>query len=118
MPYIKPNNGRREKLQKGETALTAGELNYQIFYYVKHNYYNIDHDYLFEKIYCYISQFLGIIPNYQKYNDMVGCLVLCGKELKRRLGINIKRLLNEIINKYDSEIFAYEDCKILENGDV
>ena len=36
MPYIKANDGRREALRNGEPALSAGELNYQIFYYIKH----------------------------------------------------------------------------------
>ena len=44
MPYIKkyrcndPRNNRRNAMQEGEPALSAGELNYQIFYFIKHNY--------------------------------------------------------------------------------
>ena len=38
MPYISAKDDRREKLRNREPALNAGELNYQIFYYIKHRY--------------------------------------------------------------------------------
>ena len=113
MPYIKSNDGRREALQREEPALTAGELNYQIFYYVKHNYPRVFTD----KIEKFVRQFLGKKPNYQRYNDMTGCLIRCAKEIKRRLGIGGKKLF-EVMNSYDDEIAKYEDKKINENGDV
>lgn len=114
MPYIKKENGRREALQKGEPALNAGELNYQLFYYIKHT----------EKpdkniIMDYIEQFLGDKPNYQRYNDMTGVLIRCGFEIERRLNNSeAANLLLEILLSYNDEINAYEDRKIIENGDV
>jgi len=120
MPYIKSDDGRREKLQQGDTALNAGELNYQIFYHVK--YIPILNNTkarleLEEKIKLFVKQFLGEKPNYQRYNDMTGVLVRCYKEIKRRIGIDYKVLLN-IMNSYDDKIAIYEDIKIKENGDV
>ena len=119
MPYIKSNDGRREALQNGDRARNAGELNYQIFYNVKY----IDFDSNQEQIklnndiFIFVEQFLGSSPNYQKYNDMTGCLVRCYKEIKRRIGIDYKMLL-QIMHSYDEEINNYEDEKIFENGDV
>ncbi len=122
MPYIKSNDGRREALQRGESALNAGELNYQIFYYCKHE---ILQESIFPKdnlhknmINRFVSQFLGNKPNYQRYNDMVGCLILCGKEIKRRLNIDLEEYFKEIINSYDKSIAKYENTKIISNGDV
>lgn len=116
MPYIKSDNGRRKKLQNCEPALNAGELNYQIFYYVKYN--KIIH-YIIQaqQVKQFVKNFLGDKPNYQRYNDMVGCLVLCTIEIKRRLYLNTDILLT-IIDEYDTEIANYEDLKIKENGDV
>jgi hypothetical protein len=111
MPYIKSTDGRREALQKGESALNAGELNYQIFYYVKYNGFNQS------IIRGFVEQFLGTKPNYQRYNDMTGALIRCGKELERRLNYNSTFLL-DIMEEYDDEIAKYEDTKIIENGDV
>jgi len=117
MPYIKSGDGRREALQRGEPALLAGELNYQIFYYVKHlpkYHYSIDVE---GQIKQYVKQFLGEKPNYQKYNDFVGALINCWIEIKRRLGIEADVLLL-IIESYSEEIAKYEDEKIISNGDV
>lgn len=113
MPYIKSTDGRREKLQQGGEALTAGELNYQIFYYVKHN-----DPIRGKKIKHFIRPFLGENPNYQKYNDMTGVLIRCYKEIERRMGTNIKEAFIDIMESYDNEINEYENTKILENGDV
>ena len=89
MPYISAKDDRREKLRNGEPALTAGELNYQIFYYVKHHsQLAIERPSLRAVAKCLVEQFLGENPNYQRYNDMTGCLVRCAKEIKRRLNIN------------------------------
>jgi hypothetical protein len=109
MPYIKKGDGRREALRNGEPALNAGELNYQIFYNVKH-----DNDISYKFL---VDQFLGEKPNYQKYNDMTGALIRCHKEIERRLGWNFNLLL-EIMRSYDNEIAKYEDEKIINNGDV
>lgn len=116
MPYIKSGDGRREALQRGEPSLTAGELNYQIFYYFKHikpfhgGYYGIKE---------FVKQFLGDNPNYQKYNDMTGALISCGKEIQRRLKNDYAlELLKGVIDSYDDTIAKYEDLKCLENGDV
>lgn len=118
MPYIKSNDGRREALQRGEPAQSAGELNYQIFYYVKHNYDEYkDKSLNYTFIERFINQFLGEKPNYQKYNDMTGCLIRCAKELERRLNLNAI-MLYEIMDSYDEEINKYEDTKIESNGDV
>ena len=119
MPYIKANDGRREALRKGEPALTAGELNYQLFYLIKHNYnvYENDEDFISFKLVNFVSNFLGENPNYQKYNDMTGCLTLCYKEIKRRLGLRVYMLL-EMRDEYESIIAKYEDEKIISNGDV
>lgn len=116
MPYIKSDNDRREKLQNAEPALNAGELNYQIFYYVKNN--KIVH-YIIQgqQVKQFVKNFLGNKPNYQKYNDMTGCLIRCAKEIRRRLGIDPFMLI-EILNSYDNEIANYENLKIKENGDV
>ena len=35
MPYIKSDDSRRVDLQKGKQPKTAGELNYQIFWFLK-----------------------------------------------------------------------------------
>lgn len=127
MPYIKSNDGRRKALQNGETALNAGELNYQIFYYIKHR----DHlqysglakapseifDIEFNRIKTFVDNFLGDKPNYQRYNDMTGALLRCYKEVKRRLNETPTELLI-ILDCYDGEIAKYEDLKINENGDV
>jgi hypothetical protein len=111
MPYIKTNDGRREALQRGEPALTAGELNYQIFYHIKHSLYTKS------IIECFVEQFLGEKPNYQRYNDMTGALIRCGKEIIRRLKKDSLFLI-DIMESYDDEIAKYEDEKILENSDV
>jgi len=121
MPYIKSNDGRREALRKGEPALMAGELNYQIFHYVKHceafgfNRNNAKVDKLIIK--DFVDQFLEQGKNYQRYNDMTGALVRCSLEIERRLGLNADFLL-DIMHDYDDEIAEYEDLKINENGDV
>ena len=117
MPYIKSGDGRREALQKGEPALTAGELNYQIFYYVKHTSMCAPKIPMEQDIRSCVDQFLGEKPNYQRYNDFVGALINCWIEIKRRLGIEVDILLL-IIESYSEEIAKYEDLKILENGDV
>jgi len=111
MPYIKSNNDRREQLRNGEPALTAGELNYQIFYHIKHNLVIT-----LPEVKKFITQFLGDKPNYQKYNDMTGCLIRCRKEIKRRLKRNTT--LRLLMDSYDDEIAKYENLKIKENGDV
>ena len=113
MPYIKSGDGRREKLQNGEPALTAGELNYQIFYYFKYKCGVPDAVIIRHFVY----QFLGTKPNYQRYNDITGCLIRCAKEVERRLGINANILIN-IMDSYDREIANYENIKIDRNGDV
>jgi len=120
MPYIKSDNDRREKLRKGEPALTAGELNYQIFYYVKHNFNTRFFLLQAIEIKQFVDNFLGKNPNYQKYNDMTGCLIRCAKEIERRLGKDYNAfilLLYNIMESYDDEIAKYEDKKIIENGD-
>jgi hypothetical protein len=111
MPYIESKTDRREKLRNGETALTAGELNYQIFYHIKHQ------NYTKNEIIGFVEQFLGENPNYQKYNDMTGALIRCYKEVQRRLNQDI-RFLIEVMESYDEQIAKYEDKKCLENGDV
>jgi len=124
MPYISSSDGRREALRRGESALTAGELNYQIFYTVKH-YYPLDeaknwmegYMYIEETIKKFVTQFLGNKPNYQRYNDMTGALVRCYAEIKRRSNIEVDILLN-ILTSYNKEIDKYEDTKIISNGDV
>ena len=112
MPYISSQNERREALRNGEPALTAGELNYQIFYYVKHN------EIFYDDIKKFVDQFLGNKPNYQKYNDITGALIRCAKEIRRRLPLKSEIVLLRVIENYDDEIAKYEDKKIQENGDV
>lgn len=117
MPYISAKDERRKLLRDGEPALTAGELNYQIFYYIKH-YYDKDSTKVQKIIITdFIIQFLNDEPNYQKYNDITGCLIRCYKEVKRRLKLEV-HLLIKIMESYDNEIAIYEDKKIGENGDV
>lgn len=119
MPYIKKGDGRREALQKGEPALTAGELNYQIFYYIKHAPYKNDFNKLRSDILQFVEAFLRPQVSYQKYNDLTGCLMRCAKEVERRLNLKLYDiLLLDISNSYDEEIAKYEDKKIIENGDV
>lgn len=118
MPYIKADDGRREALRKGEPALNAGELNYQIFYFVKHQVktsFNTERFYFVIK--GFVDHFLGEKPNYQRYNDMTGCLVRCYKEIGRRLNFNVDVLIN-VSESYDYAIAKYEDTKIISNGDV
>ena len=118
MPYISRNDDRREKLRNGEPALIAGELNYQIFYYIKHNFdiYK-DQSLTYSSVKRFVEQFLGEKPNYQKYNDITGVLVRCYKEIKRRLNIDARALIY-VMESYDDEIDKYEDKKIKENSDV
>jgi len=119
MPYIKADI-RREKLSEGEPALSAGELNYQIFRYVKHAKSFLESDIIV--IEGFVKQFLGEKPNYQRYNDMTGALIRCAKEIERRLPLPnshyYPRELKEIMESYDKQIAIYEDLKINENGDV
>jgi hypothetical protein len=118
MPYIKSNDDRRRKLQDGDIAQNAGELNYQIFYYLKHytyKPYNLNNS---VQVYIFVNNFLGNNPNYQKYNDMTGALIRCKKELERRVGLYNHDFLIDIMDSYDNEIAKYEDKKIIENGDV
>ena len=82
MPYISKNNDRRYELRKGEPALNAGELNYQIFYYIKHNN-NRFFIIMATEIKKFVNNFLIQKKNYQRYNDMTGCLVRCHKEIKK-----------------------------------
>ena len=126
MPYIKKDI-RREKLRNGEPALLAGELNYQIFYFVKHNYYQqyilninirLSKGKFRNQIEKFVDLFLGEKPNYQKYNDVSGVMIRCYKEIKRRLGLDVKELFMDIMDSYDDEIAKYEDTKIESNGDV
>jgi len=118
MPYISRNNDRREKLRNGEPALLAGELNYQIFYYVKHTHLCLStFNEIEDTIKMFVDQFLGTKPNYQKYNDMTGALIRCYLEIKRRLHKDVDMLL-DICASYDKQIADYEDLKINENGDV
>lgn len=116
MPYINSKDGRRKALQGGDIARTAGELNYQLFYFIKHfsNIGRVNFEGVMRK---FVSNFLGDKPNYQRYNDMTGCLVRCYKEVERRLEID-ETLLIKIIEEYDEEINIYEEKKILENEDV
>lgn len=120
MPYIKKTDDRRISLQLGETALSAGELNYQIFYYVKHNMTTTPLPKVLMDIFKFVDNFLGERPNYQKYNDMTGALVCCRKELIRRgvLKEQDSEFLVKVLNEYDGQIGRYEDLKIIENGDV
>lgn len=125
MPYIK-NYEHRKELDNGRYALEAGELNYQIFSYIKKNSIWIaekdiralnNKTYNPLKILNFVQGFLGNSPNYQKYNDMVGALLCCYNELKRRYCLKIE-FLKEIIELYNQEIAIYEDTKIIANGDV
>ncbi len=116
MPYISKNDDRREKLRNGEPALIAGELNYQIFYYIK-NKDVIDRNVNYRNIKKFVDQFLGEKPNYQRYNDMTGALVRCFIEIQRRLDIKAE-VLADVMLSYDDEIAKYEDIKIKSNGDV
>jgi hypothetical protein len=117
MPYIKADDGRREALKQGDIARLAGELNFQMFYYIRYNFnYNVSMD-LGNKLRTCVQQFLGEKPNYQKYNDMTGALYRCYKEVERRLGYKEQNLI-DILESYEDEINKYEDLKISENGDV
>jgi hypothetical protein len=116
MPYINSKDGRREALAEGDTARTAGELNFQLFHYIKYSKtynYPIMRDYIKEKV----DNFLGESPNYQRWNDMTGCLIRCKKEIHRRLGVDVY-WMNDLMESYDQTINEYEDLKISENGDV
>jgi len=116
MPYIKRDDGRREALQAGVPAQSAGELNYQIFYYIKHTQNKRSDNIRKLDVRRFVGNFLMPTPNYQKYNDMTGALIRCQKELKRRLKIDFD--LENIMESYDRVIDVYEDTKIVENGDV
>ena len=112
MPYIKDENNRRSELRNGSIAKNAGELNFQIFTHVKYDKYSK------EIAIKYIKDFLGDKPNYQKYNDMMGCIPLCCNEVERRLDKDIWDDFTDFFEKCILEINAYEDEKISENGDV
>ena len=119
MPYIKADDGRRDSLRHGDIAQSAGELNYQIFYYVKNTVLIGEKPRVFivKDIADFVKNFLGEKPNYQRYNDMTGAVIRCYKEIQRRLNYNAD-YLKEIMESYDDEIATYEDVKIGENGDV
>jgi hypothetical protein len=117
MPYISATDDRREKLRHGEPALSAGELNYQIFYHIKHYNELLKTHELEPVIEKFVQQFLGEKPNYQRYNDMTGALIRCGKEIIRRLKVDSLFLI-DIMESYDDEIARYEDLKQEQNGDV
>ena len=114
MPYINATDGRRDALRNGDTALTAGELNYQIFFYIKHHALN---QFNTSVIKGFVTQFLGEKPNYQKYNDLTGALIRCAFEIERRLKIDPSFLM-EIMISYNDEINKYEILKCEQNGDV
>lgn len=114
MPYISDRE-RRKKLREGDTAKNAGELNYQIFHYVKHNFLNNPSIYL--EIEKFVNNFLGETPNYQKYNDMTGALVRCYREIYRRSGVEVQQIY-DVLDSYDDLIGIYEDTKIKQNNDV
>lgn len=116
MPYIKSDNNRREALKNGDVAQNAGELNYKIFLHHKVCLKNNIVPSVAQVTFM-VMGFLGQKPNYQKWNDMTGCLVRCDKEIKRRLNINFTFLL-DIMESFDPQIADYEDEKIKENGDV
>lgn len=120
MPYIKSDDGRREALQAGDTARTAGELNYQLFHAIKYHSCKKPCAELKKELEVFVSQFLGSKPNYQKYNDMTGALCRCAIEVERRIPTSYLEVecLVEILESYNDEIAAYEDLKIEENGDV
>jgi hypothetical protein len=77
MPYIEQH--RRDQLLY-EDPVTAGELNYEL------------------TMTC--LEYLGEIPTYQGYNDVIGALECAKLEFYRR------------------RVSAYEDWKMAENGDV
>jgi hypothetical protein len=118
VPYISFKDDRRIKLRAGESALSAGELNYQIFHCVKHTSRSAPFNIIEEQIKIYIAQFLGDRPNYQKWNDVSGVMIRCWKEIYRRLNIYLKDEFMDILESYDDEINVYEDLKIIENQDV
>ena len=120
MPYIKSNDGRRQALQKGSLALTAGELNYEMFYYIKHQAPPYDSERVYYVLKSMVVQFLGENPNYQKYNDMTGALIRCAFEIERRMPEKKEAtdILLKIMLSYNDEINKYEDLKIQENTDV
>ena len=89
MPYIKADDGRREKLIDGDIARNAGELNFQIFSYVKHLHNDAITKDINDQIKQYVENFLGTKRNYQAYNNMTGALMCCYKEIKRRLGFKM-----------------------------
>jgi hypothetical protein len=114
MPYISAKDDRREKLRAGEPALLAGELNYQIFYYVKHNKVINKSD-----ITQFVEAFLRPQVNYQRYNDLTGCLIRCAFEIERRLKLSEPtQILLDIMLSYNDEINNYENLKCEQNGDV
>jgi hypothetical protein len=118
MPYIKANDGRREALRTGKTIpINAGELNYLMFYLVKHFFDAYDNTEWVINIKLILQEFLGETPNYQRYNDMTGAVVRCYRELKRRHNI-LADFLIEAMDEFDEEIAKYEDKKIAENTDV
>ena len=120
MPYISSKDDRREKLRNGEPALIAGELNYQITYFVKHIPVSMPLRLVEIKVKEFVAKFLGKYPNYQRYNDITGALIRCQREIFRRIPgkHKIGCLLVEIMNSYDDEIAEYENFKIKSNGDV
>jgi hypothetical protein len=115
MPYIKE---RREELDAGDIARNAGELNYQISRRVLKGE-TMAHS-LREDIEHFCKQFVGVAPNYQKYNDMTGALINSCVELCRR-GLQDRRNSSQfdvLLKLYTTEIAPYEDTKIISNGDI
>ena len=114
MPYIKERD--RRNIENGKIPNTAGELNFQIYDYVRLCFACriVPNKPVVKK---FVDKFLGDNPNYQKYNDITGCLIRCKKEIERRFGKEIN-FLEKIMESYDDEIDVYEDEKIKENGDI
>lgn len=120
MPYISKKDGRRKALREGDTALIAGELNYQIFHFVIHsvNAGKLNREWIIRH---FVTQFIGQKPNYERWNAMTGCLIRCWKEIKRRvkpIDLEAIEIIKEVCDSYDERIDIYEDEKIEQNGDV
>lgn len=119
MPYINSKDDRREKLVKGCKAKNAGELNFQMFSFIKHCPDSTLGQVIFDQIKKYTDSFLGVKSKrkYQNYNDLTGALHCCYNEILRRLGFKLE-ILKDVLGSYDLEISAYENLKIKQNGDV
>lgn len=121
MPYIKQLARTEFALDYGRWAKNPGELNYN-FTMALGMYGPSDSAEIIIKE--FIKRYLILKgESYQTFNDIIGALTCCFKEIKRRIELKnrfeIVDFLAKIVDDFYNNVVApYEDQKIVENGDL